>query len=110
MMLQIYLDFFYQQGQKFQEDLSPLTDEKAISLYFKEAGGQEYVQSRINLVQLLDQSSEDLKNKLFSLPIRVVKENLVLALSQFSIESLKEWCDDLLAYSNSNLRKRGGKS
>ena len=108
-MLEIYLDLYRQHGQKFQEDLSHLTDEKEINWYFKEAGGQDYVQSCINFDQLWNQLSEDLKNKFRSLPLRVVKENLLLNVSKFSVETLNQWCDDLLAYSQQQFEEKGRK-
>ncbi len=108
-MLEIYLDLYRQHGQKFTEDLSHLTDEKEINWYFKEAGGKDYVQSCINFEQLWTQLSSDVKNKFQSLPLRVVKENLLLTVSKFSVETLNQWCDDLLAYSQQQFEEKGRK-
>ncbi|EAZ88358.1 hypothetical protein [Crocosphaera chwakensis] len=108
-MLQIYFDLYRHEGQRFEKDLSQFTNDKEINRYCTEAGGKNYVYSCINLYQLLNQLSEDVKKKLFTLPLRVVKENLLSIVSKLSVENVSQWCDDLGAYAQHQFEEKGKK-
>ncbi len=108
-MLQIYFDLYHHEGQIFEKDLSQFTNDKEINRYCTEAGGKNYVYSCINLYQLLNELSENVKNKLFTLPLRVAKENLLSTVSKLSVENVSQWCDDLLAYAQHQFEEKGKK-
>ena len=110
MLLKLSLENKLNMGREFQKELSPLTDEKEIALFFKNCGGEKIVQSYIRLVQWWDNLTEDWQHKILNAPFKFVHENLWFKLSHLSLEGLQQWYDDIIERSHKSSKNNGSQT
>ena len=97
------LDFNLEEARQFRQDLSNLKEKKEINLYYKQCGGQIYVQDRLRLLDWWEALSQDLTDKIVGFPFKVFRINDWFELTQLSIDQVEEWSEKIL----STLEERG---
>ncbi|EAZ87979.1 hypothetical protein, partial [Crocosphaera chwakensis] len=107
LLLKIGLDHSLDKAHALQQELSNLTDEKEITHFFEDCGGEDLVQSYIRLVGWWDNLTEEWKNKILKVPFRFVPDNLWLNLSKLSFEGVKQWYNEITERSHKQSKKMG---